>query len=73
MGLRHGPNAYGRQEWGIWNSVRKPDAATTREGRRISVCKLLSAGKKMTVPASEAPANYVPAAAGIRRGQALYG
>ena len=29
--------------------------------------------KKMTVPEEEAPANYVPAAAVIRRGQALSG
>ena len=36
-------------------------------------CKPLSAGTKMTVPAEEAPANYVPAAAVIRRGQALSG
>ena len=27
----------------------------------------------MTVPEEQAPANYVPAAAVIRRGQALYG
>ncbi len=38
------------------------------------MCKALSAGKKeMTVPDQEAPANYVPAAAVIRRGQALSG
>ena len=30
-------------------------------------------GKIMTVPYEEAPANYVPAAAVIRRGQALFG
>ncbi len=36
-------------------------------------CKLLSAGTKLTVPAEEAPANYVPAAAVIRREQALSG
>ena len=36
-------------------------------------CKLLSAGKIMTVPAEEAPANSVPAAAVIRRGQTLLG
>jgi hypothetical protein len=37
-------------------------------------CKLLSAGtKKMTVPAEEASANYVPAAAVRRRMQALFG
>ena len=35
--------------------------------------KLLSLGKIMTVPLEEAPANYVPAAAVIRRGQALSG
>ncbi len=33
----------------------------------------LSAGKIMTVPAEEAPANFVPAAAVIRRGLALLG
>ena len=37
-------------------------------------CKPLSLGKKkMTVPKEEAPANYVPAAAVIRRWQALSG
>jgi hypothetical protein len=36
-------------------------------------CKPLSAGTMMTVPAEEAPANYVPAAAVIRRGRALSG
>ena len=50
-----------------------PDAATPREGRRSSDCKLLSSGKIMTVPEEEAPANYVPAAAVIRREQALSG
>ena len=36
-------------------------------------CKLLSSGTKMTVPEEEATANYVPAAAVIRRWQALSG
>ena len=53
---------------------RKPDPATPREGRRFSDCKPLSSGtKEVTVPEEEAPANYVPAAAVIRRGQALSG
>ena len=39
------------------------------EGRKIRFRK----GPKMTVPSEEAPANYVPAAAVIRRGQALSG
>ena len=42
------------------------------EGR--SGCKLLLQGKKkMTVPCEEATANYVPAAAVIRRWRALSG
>ena len=74
MELRHGPNSYGRQQWGILHNGGNPDAATPREGRRPSGRKLLSLGKKqMTVPLEEAPANYVPAAAVIRRGQALSG
>ena len=36
-------------------------------------CKPLSAGTKMTVPAEEGAANYVPAAAVTRRHQALSG
>ncbi len=41
------------------------------EGPRV--VKPFSAGKIMTVPAEEAPANFVPAAAVIRRGLALLG
>ena len=53
---------------------RKADAATPRGGRRPSGRKPLSVGKKkVTVPTEEAPANYVPAAAVRRRGQALFG
>jgi hypothetical protein len=81
LGLRHGPDSYGRQQWGILRNGRKPDAATPRVGRRPSGCKPLSGGTKLprliaygvTVPPEEAPANYVPAAAVIRRGRALSG
>ena len=41
------------------------------EGLRI--VNLCCRGRKETVPDEEAPANYVPAAAVIRRGQALSG
>ena len=41
------------------------------EGFRIVNC--FSLGREWTVPEEEAPANYVPAAAVIRRGQALSG
>ena len=74
MELRHGPNSYGRQQWGILGNGGNPDPATPREGRRLSGCKPLSLGtKEVTVPKEEAPANYVPAAAVIRREQALSG
>ena len=73
MELRHGPNSYGRQQWGILHNGGNPDAATPRGGRRFSDCKLLSSGTIMTVPEEEATANYVPAAAVIRRWQALSG
>src|SRR3954466_9457374 len=73
LGLRHGPDSYGRQQWGILPNGRKPEAATPRAGRRPSGCKPLSAGTKMTVPAEEGAANYVPAAAVTRRHQALSG
>ena len=36
-------------------------------------CKTLSTVKMMTVAVEEAPANFVPAAAVIRRGRALFG
>ena len=74
MGLRHGPNSYGRQQWGILGNGGNPDPATPREGRRFSDRKPLSlVTKEVTVAKEEAPANYVPAAAVIRRGQALSG
>ena len=41
------------------------------EGFRIVNC--FSRGRERTVPEEEAPANYVPAAAVIRRGRALSG
>jgi hypothetical protein len=62
-------------------NIRKDGAATPREGRSRLRCKPLLLGKKYrrgepygkTVPGEEAPANYVPAAAVIRRGRALSG
>ncbi len=52
---------------------RKPDAATPRERDALRGVKFCQWGRKMMVPTEEAPANYVPAAAVIRRGQALSG
>ena len=39
----------------------------------LRVVNRFQQGRNSTVPAEEAPANYVPAAAVIRRGQALSG
>ena len=39
----------------------------------LRVVNLFQQGRKQTVPAEEAPANYVPAAAVTRRAQALSG
>ena len=71
--LRHGPDSYGRQQWGILHNGRKPDAATPREWWRPSGRKALWSGMIMTVPEKQATANYVPAAAVIRRWRALSG
>src|SRR5476649_1676347 len=65
LGLRHGPDSYGRQQWGILHNGRKPDAATPRGGRRLSGCKPLSGrtkplgliAQRVTVLPEEAPAN----------------
>ena len=46
LGLRHGPDSYGRQQWGILDNGRKPDPAMPRAGRRPSGCELLLSGKK---------------------------
>ena len=46
LGLRYGPDSYGRQQWGILHNGRKPDAATPRGGWRLSGCKPLSARDK---------------------------
>src|SRR5579875_2910338 len=73
LGLGHGPDSYGRQQLGILGNGRKADPATPRGGGRPSGCKPLFSGTMVTVPEEEAPANYVPAAAVIRRGRALSG
>ena len=67
-----------RQQWGVLHNGRKPDAATSREGWRPLGCeplspvvKVLSVMVGLMVAGYEAPANYVPAAAVIRRARAL--
>ena len=40
--LRHGPDSYGRQQWGILHNGGNSDAATSRERWRLSSRKVLS-------------------------------
>ena len=56
---------------GILDNGGNSDPVTPREGRRSS--DLFCQGRILTVPEEKAPANYVPAAAVIRRVQALSG
>jgi len=53
LGLRHGPDSYGRQQWGILGNGRKPDPATPREWWRPS-------GRKALWRGTNKPANYRP-------------
>ena len=46
LGLRYGPDSYGRQQSGILRNGGNSDAVTPRIGRRFSDCKLLSLGKR---------------------------
>ena len=46
VGMRHGPDSYGRQKWGILDNGRKPYPAMPRAGRRPSGFKLLLYGTK---------------------------
>ena len=41
LGLRHGPDSYGRQQWGILGNGGNSDPAMPREWRRFSDCKAL--------------------------------
>src|SRR5579871_6317506 len=44
LGLRDGPDSYGRQQLGNFGNGRKPDRVTPRVGRRLSGCKPLFLG-----------------------------
>ena len=50
LALKHGPDSYGRQQWGILRNGRKTDAATPRVGGSPSGCKLLSGARNSDPP-----------------------
>src|SRR5690349_25035005 len=49
LGLRDGPDSYGRQQWGILCNGRKTDAATPRVSGRLSGRKPLMLGPNFRV------------------------
>ena len=46
LGLRHGPDSYGRQQWGILHNGGNLDAATPRDLEGLRVVKIFCMGRK---------------------------
>ncbi|GJR86600.1 hypothetical protein Tco_0210611 [Tanacetum coccineum] len=79
LGLRHGPDSYGRQQWGIFRNGRKPDGAMPRGAAVIQRMQALSGmiGRKASVGGFLSPPSNPRAQlwtgggnyqAGVRRG-----
>src|SRR5579859_3896234 len=73
LGLRTAqtPTGGSSEEFSAMEATLTEQRRVQEEGLRIVNC--FSEGREWTVPQEEAPANYVPAAAVIRRGRALSG
>src|SRR5438105_15001667 len=73
LGLRTAqtPTGGSSEEFSAMDASLTEQRRVQDEGFRIVNC--FSQGRARTVPGEQAPANYVPAAAVIRRGQALSG
>src|SRR3982074_1712209 len=73
LGLRTAqtPTGGSSEEFSSMGATLNEQRRVQEEGFRIVNC--FSLGRERTVPEESAPANYVPAAAVIRRGQALSG
>src|SRR6202165_1003815 len=73
LGLRTAqtPTGGSSEEFSSMGATLNEQRRVQEEGFRIVNC--FSRGRVRTVPEESAPANYVPAAAVIRRGQALSG
>src|SRR5436853_1299052 len=73
LGLRTAqtPTGGSSEEFSAMDASLTEQRRVQDEGLRIVNC--FSWGREWTVPKEEAPANYVPAAAVIRRGRALSG
>ncbi len=73
LGLRTAqtPTGGSSEEFSAMGATLTEQRRVQEDGLRVVNC--FSLGRARTVPEEEAPANYVPAAAVIRRGQALSG
>jgi hypothetical protein len=73
LGLRTAqtPTGGSSEEFSTMGATLMEQRRVQEEGLRIVNC--FSQGRARTVPGEQAPANYVPAAAVIRRGRALSG
>src|ERR1700738_1617089 len=73
LGLRTAqtPTGGSSEEFSAMGATLTEQRRVQEDGLRVVNC--FSVGREWTVPQEEAPANYVPAAAVIRRGQALSG
>src|SRR5213080_3634232 len=73
LGLRTAqtPTGGSSEEFSAMDASLTEQRRVQEDGLRIVNC--FSQGRGRTVPGEQAPANYVPAAAVIRRGQALSG
>ena len=73
LGLRTAqtPTGGSSEEFSAMDASLTEQRRVQEDGLRVVNC--FSVGRARTVPQEEAPANYVPAAAVIRRGQALSG
>src|SRR5437868_8710827 len=73
LGLRTAqtPTGGSSEEFSAMDASLTEQRRVQEDGLRVVNC--FTVGRERTVPQEEAPANYVPAAAVIRRGQALSG
>src|SRR5438477_8686134 len=73
LGLRTAqtPTGGSSEEFSAMDASLTEQRRVQEDGLRVVNC--FTVGRERTVPQQQAPANYVPAAAVIRRGQALSG
>jgi hypothetical protein len=69
--LRNDPNFYGGQQWGILSNERKLDSMISHIMEKQQL-KVITIVKIMIVTIKKSLQNFVPAAAVIQKGRALF-